>query len=81
MCHGSRLQRFGCPARRLPAGGDAEGMAHWESRLEGVARRYSKVLYLGDSMGATAALLLAPAATSVHVFCPQVGCSAESPAL
>lgn len=66
------------PSRSWYDGGDAEGMAHWESRLEGVAQRYSRVLYLGDSMGATAALLLAPAATSVHVFCPQVDLSISS---
>ena len=35
------------------------------------AARYKRVMMLGDSMGATGALMLAPLATSVHCFCPQ----------
>ena len=53
------------------AGGD-EGLDHWRLRLECITQHYKRVLMLGDSMGGTAALLLAPLATSVQVFCPQV---------
>ena len=53
------------------AAGD-EGLKVWESRLEAVTKRYSRVIMLGDSMGATAALLFSHLATAVHVFTPQV---------
>ena len=41
-------------------------------RLESITQRYQRVVMLGDSMGATAALLMAPLATAVQAFCPQV---------
>jgi len=44
----------------------------YESRLRQVTGQYRKVVMLGDSMGATAVLLFAGEATSVHAFCPQV---------
>ena len=53
------------------AGGDA-GLQYWWDRLAAVTGRYSRVLMLGDSMGATAALLFSPLATAVHAFTPQV---------
>ncbi len=56
----------------FPAGGD-EGFQDWWDRLAAVTGRYSRVLMLGDSMGATAALLFSPLATAVHAFTPQVG--------
>lgn len=54
------------------AGGD-EGFQYWWDRLAAVTGRYSRVLMLGDSMGATAALLFSPLATAVHAFTPQAG--------
>ena len=53
------------------AGGD-DGVAVYKERLERVCKSYKTVVMLGDSMGATAALLFAPLATSVLAFCPQV---------
>ncbi len=53
------------------AAGDEEGFRFWWDRLESVTRRYTRVLMLGDSMGATAALLFSPLATAVHAFTPQ----------
>ena len=53
------------------AGGD-DGVAVYKGRLERVCKPYKTVVMLGDSMGATAALLFAPVATSVLAFCPQV---------
>ena len=53
------------------AGGD-NGQQYWWDRLAAVTGRYSRVLMLGDSMGATAALLFSPLATAVHAFTPQV---------
>ena len=53
------------------AGGD-NGRQYWWDRLAAVTGRYSRVLMLGDSMGATAALLFSPLATAVHAFTPQV---------
>ena len=54
------------------AGGD-EGFQYWWDRLAAVTGRYSRVLMLGDSMGATAALMFSPLATAVHAFTPQAG--------
>jgi hypothetical protein len=52
-------------------GGD-DGVTLYRARLEKVCKTYKTVVMLGDSMGATAALLFAPLATSVLAFCPQV---------
>lgn len=51
-------------------GGD-EGFGYWWDRLAEVTGQYSRVLMLGDSMGATAALMFSPLATAVHAFAPQ----------
>lgn len=53
------------------AGGD-EGANVYRDRLQSVCERYETVVMLGDSMGASAALLFAPLATAVLAFCPQV---------
>ncbi|KAG1680551.1 hypothetical protein FOA52_014998 [Chlamydomonas sp. UWO 241] len=55
-------------------GGDAsdEGVAYYAERLRQYTSRYARVLMLGDSMGATAALLFSDQATAVLSFCPQV---------
>jgi hypothetical protein len=50
---------------------DHPPLQHYVSRLQAVTRDYQHVLMLGDSMGATAALLFAPLATHVLAFCPQ----------
>ena len=47
-------------------------MLYWREQLKKVTERYSRVLMLGDSMGATAALLFSDLATSVQAFTPQV---------
>ena len=47
-------------------------MAIYQERLEKICKMYDTVVMLGDSMGASAALLFAPMATSVLAFCPQV---------
>lgn len=62
--------RGDCPR----AAGDEEGFRFWWERLEAVTRGYARVLMLGDSMGATAALLFSPLATAVHAFTPQARC-------
>lgn len=61
------------PARSWYDGGDDAGRERHASRLEQYTRRYEHVVMLGDSMGATAALLFSRLATSVLAFCPQVG--------
>ena len=59
------------PGLSIIAGGD-DRLQYWWDRLAAVTGRYSRVLMLGDSMGATAALLFSPLATAVHAFTPQV---------
>lgn len=49
-----------------------EEMKRWYEHIENECSKYSRVLYLGDSMGATASLLFAEHATRVLAFCPQV---------
>jgi hypothetical protein len=60
------------PARNWYGGGDESELGAWRERLAPVAARYERVLFIGDSMGATGALLLADLATAVHAFTPQV---------
>eukprot|EP00898_Chlorokybus_atmophyticus_P002308 jgi/Chlat1/3078/Chrsp21S03388 len=45
---------------------------YYADRLKAVTSNYQRVLLLGDSMGASAALLFSELATSVIAFCPQV---------
>jgi hypothetical protein len=45
----------------------------YSSRLRQYTQQYKHVVMVGDSMGATGALLFSPQATSVLAFCPQVG--------
>ena len=49
-----------------------EEMSKWNKQLEDTCTKYSRVLFLGDSMGATASLVFAEHATRVLAFCPQV---------
>ena len=53
-------------------GGCLEEVESWKARLRDVTKDYDKVMFLGDSMGATAALLFSEYATNVQAFCPQV---------
>ena len=53
------------------SGGD-ERFGEYFDRLSQVTRKYKRVLMLGDSMGASAALLFSPLATAVQAFSPQV---------
>ena len=54
------------------AGGCDSGFASYSERLQAIAGRYQRVLMLGDSMGASAALMFSNLATCVQVFTPQV---------
>ena len=49
-----------------------EAERSWREGIERVAGRYARVLNLGDSMGASAALLFAEVADHAMAFCPQV---------
>jgi hypothetical protein len=61
------------PHRSWYCGGDPALMEQrYGSRLRRYTQRYKHVVMVGDSMGATGALLFAPQATTVMAFCPQV---------
>ncbi|GBF94601.1 hypothetical protein Rsub_06716 [Raphidocelis subcapitata] len=61
------------PFRDWYRGGDAAALeSTYHSRLSEAAAGYGRVLMVGDSMGATAALLFSRLATAVLAFCPQV---------
>jgi acetyl esterase/lipase len=62
---------------RLPAGGD-DGYERYEARLAAAVAPYRHVIFIGDSMGATAALLFAHLATEVHAWTPQVDLAVSS---
>lgn len=46
--------------------------SYYRRELEVALRPYREVIMLGDSMGASAALMFSPLATAVIAFCPQV---------
>lgn len=48
--------------------------SYYRRELEVALRPYKHVIMLGDSMGASAALMFSPLATAVIAFCPQVQC-------
>ena len=54
--------------------GDAGETAErrWRGAIAEISRRYGRVVHLGDSMGASAALLFADLADVSLAFCPQV---------
>ena len=56
---------FSEPWSEAPPGG-------WEAALRAACRPFGRVLLLGDSMGASAALRFSDLATGVLAFCPQV---------
>lgn len=61
------------PFRDWYLGGDAPALdAIYHQRLETCVQGYGRVVMVGDSMGATAALLFSRLATAVLAFCPQV---------
>jgi len=68
------------PYRGWYCGGedDVDFSRIWEERLEKVTQHYNHVVMIGDSMGATASLLFAGQATSIHAFCPQIDLTASS---
>uniref|UniRef100_A0A061RCG5 Leucine rich repeat protein n=1 Tax=Tetraselmis sp. GSL018 TaxID=582737 RepID=A0A061RCG5_9CHLO len=59
------------PCRSWYGGGDS-GADAYRQRLSAAVEGYDEVVMIGDSMGATAALLFSELATHVHSFCPQV---------
>jgi len=59
-------------------GGGDGGEEMYRAKLATVAACYDEVVMIGDSMGATAALLFSDLATSVHAFCPQVDLATAS---
>ena len=63
----------GCQQTQLhSAGGGDSGFASYSERLQAITGRYQRVLMLGDSMGASAALMFSNLATCIQVFTPQV---------
>lgn len=66
------------PARSWYGGGDDKEFEKYASRLSTITSQYKHVVMMGDSMGATAALMFAGQATCVHAFCPQVDLSLSS---
>jgi hypothetical protein len=63
------------PYRAWYDGGDVDLMhQRYTDRLRQNTEQYKHVVMIGDSMGASAALLFSPLATKVMSFCPQVGC-------
>jgi hypothetical protein len=65
------------PAPPSPPGGD-EGYEHYERRLAAACAPYRHVIFIGDSMGASGALLFAHLATEVHAWTPQVDLATSS---
>jgi Leucine-rich repeat (LRR) protein len=66
------------PARSWYGGGHDKEFDKYASRLSSITCQYNHVVMIGDSMGATAALMFADQATCVHAFCPQVDLSVSS---
>lgn len=65
------------PERSWYHGGD-DRFQDYDAAIQSVAIAYDNVLFLGDSMGATACLLFAHHAHVVHAFCPQIDLSKSS---
>jgi Leucine-rich repeat (LRR) protein len=59
------------PERSWYHGGD-DRFREYDETIASVAATYDHVLFVGDSMGATACLLFAKHADVVHAFCPQI---------
>lgn len=69
---------FAVDATRSWYNGGDEGYHRWHDDLQAVTAEYSKVVLLGDSMGAAACMLFAPLATAVVAFCPQLHLQSSS---
>ncbi|GMH43494.1 hypothetical protein BSKO_11416 [Bryopsis sp. KO-2023] len=65
------------PAREWFGGGD-ESFNNYRAAIESTAKSYDTCVMIGESMGASAALMLAQYATSVLAFCPQVNLEKSS---
>lgn len=59
------------PDRNWYSGGD-DGFLEYDESIAIIASRYKHVMFIGDSMGATASLMFAKHANTVHAFCPQI---------
>ena len=59
------------PHRSWYGGGDDRYYAYRQA-IAKAASNYPNVLFIGDSMGATASLMYAEYATTIHAFCPQI---------
>ncbi|GIL92310.1 hypothetical protein Vretimale_19518 [Volvox reticuliferus] len=66
------------PSRDWYGGGDDSVYVYYRDRLSAYTRNYGRVLLLGDSMGATAALMFSDLASGALAFCPQVDLTAAS---
>jgi acetyl esterase/lipase len=77
VCCRPRLKRLPTFFSHTIAGGD-DGYEHYEERLRAVCGRYRQVVFIGDSMGATATLLFAHLATEVHAWTPQIDLATSS---
>lgn len=66
------------PYRSWYGGGTSDEFERYNQRLASIVEPYDKVVMIGDSMGATAALLFAHHATAVHAFCPQIDLALSS---
>lgn len=60
------------PHRSWYCGLNGDAFEHYAARLHEVTKRYRYVVMIGDSMGATGAMMFAGQATAVHAFCPQI---------
>lgn len=65
------------PPPAASAGGD-DGYAAYEARLAAACAPYRHVIFIGDSMGATGALLFAHLASDVQAWTPQVDLATSS---
>lgn len=65
------------PFRSWYGGGDRR-YEDYREPLKEATSKYEHVILLGDSMGATAALMYAELADYVHAFCPQINLSTSS---
>lgn len=64
--------------RREWFGGCGDGFQYYYDTLKAVAERYDACVMIGESMGASAALMFSSLATTVLAFCPQVDLSFSS---
>lgn len=58
--------------------GDPATYQYFTERIAAYSKDYTKVVMIGDSMGASAALAYSPLATCVLAFCPQSDLSISS---